>query len=281
MRFEIKSKELKNVLDAANGYRDECILDLRSQGILLRIQDESNSALYSSFIPDDIMDDYDRGEHPRIGIYTEKMYNVLPSTDDVITVELTDRGKIEVVANRKYTLPPIDPDTVSGVPDKVPDLSLPVQVVSEPDWLMEFISESRSYIHDGKKGGSFFLSANEGIVMLWSKKDDWELEDTLHWEDFNNYDIDWSKATQDSKGSMPINPQEERRIECLLSLDLTKHMKFYSDKVEFSWGNGMPLKAVSESEEGIKHSWIVPPRFPTDSEHNKIPDDVLKKRAVV
>lgn len=282
MRLKAPADEIRNVLNAATDLRDECVLNLRSEGILIRVEDESQTSMYSSFIPKDVLDEYERGEHPRIGIYNDKMADALPSGNNDVVITFTDAGKFSIVrGSREYTVPPIDPDQVKGDPEKVPDLSMPVSAIfNEDDTVMDFVKEAHTYVHD-RKGGGFFISANEGAMYLWTKKDDYELKEVIHWEDLADYNISWSDATTDSKGSMPIDPTQEKRIEALLSLELVKPVDLVGDTIEISWGNGMPLKAVTQSAEGIKHSWIIPPRFPTQSETKKIPDSVITERAVV
>jgi len=281
MRVKAPANEIRDVLKAASDLRDESVLNLRSEGILIRVEDESQTSLYSSFIPSDVLSEYDTGEHPRIGIYNDEMANALPSGDQDVVIEFDD-GKFSIIAGpREYTLPPIDPDQVKGDPEKVPDLTLPVSAIFNNDsTIMNFVDEAHKYVYN-QNGGGFFISANEGALYLWSKKDDYKLKEVIHWEDLEEYSIAWDDASKDSKGSVPIDPQEEKRIEALLSLELVRPIELVGDKIEISWGNGMPLKAVTESEKGIKHSWIIPPRFPTNTETKKIPDSVIAERAVV
>lgn len=280
MNLKIKAEEWKNVVEATKGFRDEALLEFRDRGILIRVHDESNTGLYNCLIPKEATEEYSSGNLDRMGFHVDDMSDIVPSSDEVILIEhIHDDGNYVVsVGGRQYKTPNIAPDMVEGVPDKVPsNLSFSVTIKNDSDWLLDFIKDSYDYVFN-KSGGSFWMSANEGVLVLWASKDDYELRETFHWEDFTDYNVDWDEATPDKDKSMSVNPNEEKRIEVLMSIPLTKNMKFFTDNVVIEFGHGMPIKAVSETEEGIKHSWIVPPRFPKQTGYTKVPDDVIPSR---
>lgn len=278
MKFSIESEEWYGVLDSASGYADEAVLNFRDKGILIRVQDKSQTGLYNCFIPEDIMSEYKQGEHPRIGIYTEKMLLPLPNSDDEVTVSHEGRKFQTQVQNRKYTTPNIDPDSVSTEPETVPDISMPIKVKLNPDKLLGFIKEASEYVWP-TDAGHFYIQAEEGLLILWSKHDDYQLSEDFHWEDFQNYKISWSNTTQSD--DVEGNPSEEKKATSIFSIALTKSMSFTVDNVMMEMGHYMPIKFVAESESGVKHSWIIPPRLPDSDDPARIPESIIRDRTVV
>lgn len=278
MRFKIEAEELSNVLNAASAYQEEAVLNLKEKGILVRVHDKSQTAVYNSLIPASALGEYEIGEHPRIGIYVDRMNDIIPTTSDDVLVELEDY-KINInFGGRDYKLGNIDPDQVSGTPEMVPALDLPINITLDPNKITDAIDEVANHVYGGE-GGDYFIQAQEGVLIIWGKQDDFEFTEHFHWEDFEDYDIDWQAATPSD--SMPGNPSETKKMINIFSVDLTKDMTFFSDTARLEMGHGMPIKMVSESDTGIKHSWIVPPRFPKQGQVSEIPQRVIKERSVV
>lgn len=278
MKFTLPSEELYDILSSASGYHEEAVFKLKEDKILIRVQDESQTALYSSLIPGNVLSEYKKGEHPRIGFYIEETLKALPNDDTSVTVELDGPRILLSVGSREYRTPNIDPDAVNSEPDTVPKLDLPVEIYLNPDKLLSFIDDAARHVYSSDSG-YYFIRAQEGAMYLWSKKDDYEISDYFHWEDFDDYDIDWKNAS--GMDNMPGNPIEEKRISAILAIPLTKPISPSNDIVKMEMGHGMPLKMVSESDAGVKHSWIVPPRFPTNSQASEIPERIIKDRNVV
>lgn len=272
MRFTLDASEWKDVLKAASSYNDEAVINLKERGLLMRVQDGSNTGLYNTLIPKELMHEYNRGEHPRVGIYVEQLKNLTPSTDDPITVALDDYKIKATVGSRTYTTGNIDPDQVSSEPESVPNLDMPCKAKLDPDLIMSFIKDASNHIHSSS-AGHFFISARKDGLHLWSRKDDNQIHDSWSWSDFEAHTLEWDSAG--AIAEMPGDPIEEERMTSILSIPLTKDMVFFSDLVRLEMGHGMPLKMVSESEEGIKHSWIVPPRYPKDTEQSEIPESII------
>lgn len=282
MKIEIEASELYKVLGATNVYRDEAILQFKEDGIMLRVQDESATAVYNTLIPDTAMETYQRGEFPKLGIHVDDMYDFTPNKEVQMTVELdtnTSNKFVMQAGTREFRVPAIDPEHVEGQPEMVPNLSLPIKVELEPDPLLEFISDVYSRIYNQTSDAHFYLQANEGVLSLWGKRDDYELYEWWHWEDFENYDINWDQAS--AQDNHPGNPAQDQQAVCILSSGLTKDMVFFTDTARMEFGHGKPFKMVSETDNGVKHSWIVPPRFPRDDQPDEIPERIIKKRAVV
>lgn len=282
MEIEIESSELHKVLGATNVYRDEAIIQLKEKGIMLRVQDESGTAVYNTLIPSSAMDTYERGEFPKLGIHVDDMLDFTPNDDSIMRVKLDTGGVNKFVmqaGNREFRVPAIDPEHVEGRPEMVPTLNLPVKIQMEPDQVLDFISKVYSRVYNETSEAHYYLQAEEGVFSLWGKRDDYELYDYWHWEDFENYELDFDDASPID--SQPGKPSESKKIVCILSCMLTKDMKFYSDTARLEFGHGKPFKMVSETDNGVKHSWIVPPRYPREDQPAEIPESIIKDRVVV
>lgn len=282
MKIEINAGELSDMLDSATAYREEGLFNLEPDGILLRVHEYSNTALYATFIPDDAMEEYDRGEFNRLGVNLEWMDDFVPSKDSTITLEVKqDSSGLERLyihtSNRTYSTSLIDPDQVSGVPEQIPDIEYPVTITMDPSDFMDFVSDAGK-IRDDADSGSFVLSAREGLFYLYSSYDDSEVTDKLHWEDFDDYELDFD-AAHPSDGS-PHNPNQDKIIETFMSLGLTNSMNHNTDEIRVQFGHMKPMKIVGRSENGIMHSYLVPPRIPTDDEKATLPERVIRTRTV-
>lgn len=276
MKATLESNELYNILDATSDARDEAVFVLKKNAILLRAQDASNTYLYSAYIPDDAMEEYSPGEHPKIGFNVEKLKSICPSNSNNVTLYMDGRHLCLKKEGRTYKTGAIDPDTVEGHQINTPDINNPVTIKSDMEWFSTFTKEAENYVYSGD-GGAVYISAREGAIYLWSRKDDDEIVDYTHWEDFDEYGIEWNDATPDQKGAMGIKPQEEKVIESIIDSSFANDIQVFGDDAVLELGCGMPLKAVTETEPGVKHSWIIPPRYPTNSQIERTPESVIEK----
>lgn len=284
MHLTIPSEELHKVLKATSVFRDEAIIQFKKQGMMLRVQDESGTGLYNTLIPESSMSSYERGEYSRLGIHVEDMLNFIPKIEDDITLELESSGTNKFmmsVGSREFRAPAIDPEYVKGEPEMVPNLDMPIKVKMDPDSLLNFVSDTYSHVFNETEDAHYFIEVREGAMHLWSKRDDYELYEWFHMEDFDDYSIDWDATSPAKSENMPGNPSEEHKAVTIMSSALTKDIMLFSDIARLEIGHGMPLKMVSETENGVKHSWIVPPRFPTQGGTTEIPERVINERTVV
>ena len=283
MKFAIEARELHNVFAAASAYNEEAVLKFKDNGILIELQDASRTGAFASMMPESAMETYDVQPGTHLGVRIGKMIDVLPKSDSTATVELDMQGVHKTrtsIDGREYSTPLVDTDDVAQVPESVPSLDMCVKVWNEQSWLLDFVSEASDYVFSGNPG-AFWLSAQDGLLYLYSSRDDYEVSERLHWEDFDNYEIDWDEAYNENAKGMDIEyPQERQRIEVALSTDLVSDITLYGDDVRIEFGHCMPLKAVSESENGVKFSWIIPPRYPSESDRGKVPDRVVVDRGV-
>lgn len=286
MKIKIDARELYQVLDAAAGYRNEGLINLMQDKILLRMHEEANTALYACLVPESAMIEYSRGEYNRLGVDIEDLKSLIPNREgDTVTLE-RDGAKLLVQAgSREYRIGLIDPDNISGVPEQNPTLDLPITVRGSPEWLLNFTNDAYQNIH-GKDDDDIYFSCRDGLLYLWSheKTSGNEIADRFHWEDFDDYSIDWSKADKCGVADEEIvkyDPVDDHVVNTMMSSTFIRPIVEFDDaEARVEIGNWGPIKIVYETTEGVKHSWMIPPRIPEESQVSAIPQRIIKDRSV-
>lgn len=280
MKIEMESSELYSVIEEANAYREEGLLQLMENGILIRMHDWSNTALYAGMIPKDAMESYDRGEFNEIGVRMDFLKDFLPDNSDNVTLTLEDTKMLIKGGDRQYRMGLKEPDSVAGVPDQVPELDLGVTVENDPDWLLDFAQDSYSKIHNSKDEG-FYISARDGALYLWANGDVNDVDEAIHWEDFDDYDTDWANCVQeDNAGAKKLGytPEDDHIVHTMISTAFLRPIKKVEGTTRIEFDDWTPMKIVTEKDNGIKHSWMIPPRLPTQDTPAEIPDRIIRDR---
>lgn len=278
MKMKIRADLLYDVLKAAEAYREEGVLNLTNRGILLRVHEHSNTAIYNAFVPGSAMEEWNPGEHPRLGMDFEHFLNFIPNKKQEITLTVDQdnpsgpKYKLKV-QNREYTLPIIGPDTVNGNPEKVPDLDCHCKFKVEWNWISDFIGDLRKILSN-KDSGHMYFSPRERGMYLWGYEDHSEVMDFMHWEDLDDVTLEWDEMEQDADGG--LNPPEDHGADTIMSIPFIWNIVVPTDKVRVEMDNHYPMKFVSERDEGIKQSWIIPPRFPTEETEYSLPERLIK-----
>lgn len=283
MRLKMNAKELYSVLNSADKYNSEGLFNLTSRGMLCRVHDASNTALYAMFIPEDAADEWEAGQFPKIGLEFDNLLDFLPNKDQPVVLEVKEvEGRLYKMimhsGNREVRIPLLDPDTVEGAPDQIPDLDHPVHIKNEFGFFADFISDFKK-MGSSSSSGAYCTSARDGMFYLWGKNDDQELIERIHWEDFDEYEIDWDKASPSEVGQS--NPSEDHAIDAFMSADFTADISIGGDETHIYLGNHYPMKVVSHFESGVRQSWTIPPRIPAEDERATLPERVITDRSLV
>lgn len=283
MRIVIDGEELYESLDAASGYRDEILFNLLDKGLLGRVHEYSDTAIYANLIPKDAMEVYEPGEIKKLGVDLEMFKRFIKGckTD----VEIThNKGRINVsYDNKSYYMGLIDPKSVKGVPDINPQLDLPVKVEGDHGWLTDFADETYSKIF-GREDSAIFIRYENGVIYLWGKRDDSEMSEHFHIEDFEDYDINWEYATDNrdiTHGDIEYHPKEAEIANNIIATQFLRPINVDGGKARVEFGDYQPLKVVVEKESGVKHSWIIPPRIPSKDKHARVPERLINNRTVL
>lgn len=282
MRLKMNAKELYSVLDSADKYRSEGLFNLTGRGLLCRVHDASNTALYAMFIPEGAMDEWEAGEFPKIGLNFERILDFLPNKDTDVVLEVKEvEGSlykmIMHVQNREVRIPLLDPETVEGHPDQIPELEHPVHIKNDFDFFSNFISDFKK-IGSSSTSGAYCASARDGMFYLWGKSDDQEIIERIHWEDFDEYELNWDVAKPSDVGQP--NPSDDHAVDAFMSADFTADIKTNGDETHIYIGNHYPMKVVSHYESGVRQSWTIPPRIPANDERATLPERVITDRSL-
>lgn len=224
------------------------------------------------------MEEWKPGEYSRVGMDFEKFLNFIPKSQDEMILEIdadhSSGPKFKlIVGNREYTLPIIGPDTVQGNPEQVPDLDCHCKFKVEWDWISDFIGDLRNILSN-KEGGQMYFSPRERGIYLWGYEDHSEVLDFRHWEDIEDVTVEWDEMEQDADGG--LNPPDDHGADTIMSIPFIHNIIVPTDKVRVEMDNHYPMKFVAEREEGIKQSWIIPPRFPTEETEYSLPERLIK-----
>jgi len=281
MRMKIDAKRLSKVISSLTNYRDEVLINVSENGMVTRVNEHSNTALQAAFIPSDAMKEWSVGEFPKLGIDIEQLESYIPSSGDV-TLEVVQSGgklyKLELKTDdREYRFGLLDPETVSGVPDQTPELDNAVKITNSYSFIDDFINDYGKGMGD-KKSGYMYLSSRDGFFYLWANSDDSEMIERIHLEDFDDYDVDWSNVKPHEK--VGHDESKEHTTDCIMSMGYLSLTETHTDKVNIYVDNHYPMKITSNWECGIKQSWMIPPRIPSEGNRATIPKRVIKERSV-
>jgi hypothetical protein len=77
------------------------------------------------------------------------------------------------------------------------------------------------------------------------------------------------------------NPRKTKKVDCIFSTAFVRSISNIKDatyRIEID--HFTPIKVVAETDEDVRHSWIIPPRIPSSStgDDATIPESALKGR---
>lgn len=276
----MSGSKLNNIFSAASQYTDEGLIKIRDDRILIKVMDESQSAQYACLIPDTAMYEFERNGINEIAVNYDNISDFIPSNDVDVELKYGQYKNVNKIAIRhggsEVRVSTITKEEVADVQADIPDLTPPIKIVSDPDFLFDFISKCKKIGSD-----SFMISPREGTFYLYGERNDDEIIDRIPYEDFNNYEVNWENGNVPTDSiNNPNDPAETHEIDVMLSCDLAEKFTFWTDKAIFSIDNHMPFKAMFEDEDGIKVSWMLAPRIPKDGSPMQLPENVIQQRGL-
>lgn len=279
MKLIMSGEKLNNIFNSASQYRDEGLVKINEEQILIKVMDPSEAAQFACLIPNDAMYEFDNRGVNEIAISYDTLTDFIPSTDDEVKLiyeDFNNVNKLVVMHEGSETrVPTIDKGDVPDVQTSIPTFDMPVEITSEPNFLMDFISKCNTINTD-----NFMISPREKILYLYSERNDNELIERIPRENFTDYDIDWNKGNVPEDIPNATNPAETHEVDVTLSTELTGDMQFWTDAAVFQIDHHMPFKTVFEDEDGIKVSWMIAPRVPTEGQSMTLPDNVIQQRGL-
>lgn len=281
MKFTIDRDKLHSVVKGAKATgRPEAVIWLKDDRWLMKCISKSDVVMFGAAITDKVMDDYERGDMDELGIGLDKMDSFLASrNDDKVTVELIEtKAKVHKLelscGNSGIGIPVIAPEYVEGKAQQAPDIDYCVSFTGDIKFLTNFVKESDNVVGSS----SFMISPREGLMYLYSVADDTDNWERKHWEDFDDYSIDWSKGFYEADHYK--NPEEDHAVDSMLSVDWFKGIELISDEGTVFVDNHAPVKILFDTEEGMKASYFVSPRIAADGEVSRLPNRIVKDRSL-
>lgn len=283
MKFKMEQGTLHDLLKAAHKAtgRDEGLLEFKDSGWMLKCKSEDTVIIFVTKVPDSEMEEYERGGVDTLGFRFNQFLKFLGTNDNTVTFEThqTSAGVNKLRAskgNKTAEIPLVDSEFIEGVPDTVPSLEWPVHFSGDVKFIKKFINDARNIT--GKKG-AYFVSPREGMLYLYSSHDDSRYWESFHWEDFDDYDIDWSEGDQEK--DLYMNPPEDKAMDSMFSLEWSNDLYFMADEGRVSVGNHKPMRIVFNTGNDIRAAYIIAPRLPTkDNKTATLPEDIIEKRGL-
>jgi hypothetical protein len=282
MKITIKGSILSTVLNSALGYQDECLLNLEREGIIVRVRHSSDAGFYASMIEEEAIEEYDRGQYNKLGIRMQNVLDFIPNDDTTVTISIVEGRLCVNRGDREIYMSTIDTDAIHGNPDSIPDINNPVVIHDGVEWVVDFAQDAYSYIFSNDDE-AVIISARDGMLYLYAGDEMDELVEKKHWEDFDDYSIDWSSCSESGQcrpEDVNYSPEEDHVVNTIVSTKFLRPIMDVDGETAISMDNHMPFKAVTTTDYGVKHSWFVAPRIPSQGKALDIPDRVLEDRGL-
>lgn len=276
MKLKINGGDLKDVIDSLQGtLNDDAVFKFKEDRILIKSADPGGNMMVAVLIPEDAMDTYDKGNLDKMGFDLETMDNFLASKTKPFSISY-DGDKLHYAQDgMKLSTRGIEPDYVEGKVDSTPQLDYAVEFEGDVSWIFDFIKRLDSTVGTDH----WFISPRDGAIYVYGEKDDTSMSDFEHWEDFDDYSIDWSKARIPDDVNVP-DPEEEHVTTNIYSLNYAKNFNKVSDHATVYLDNHGPIRIVFETDAGVKISTILTPRIPSNDGRATLPDGVAEERGL-
>lgn len=275
---------------------EEAVMEYKDNKWLMKSQSEDNVLFAGCMVTEDGMKRYQKPDHGDMGIRLGPMKKWLAGVKGNVTISSVNRQgsnkmRLEDGSGKKLTIPYTDPQYVNGRIDNIPSMDYGVSFTIETDRFKDFINDSYSIID----ASCFYISTAEGLLILYSARDQYENEDVIHAEDLHSFSVDWDKCMSPNENpKIPSGakiPSEDKRTDSILSIDFARSLSFYTDRIKVVCDNHAPVKFVMDFEDdskydnipsgAVKASYIAAPRISEKVDQTTIPDEVIPEREVL
>lgn len=259
MKIQIEQKKLYNILKGVEAVdQDETVLKLKDDRWLIMCRSESDVVMYGSVVPEDCMEDYERGDMAKVGINTSPILDYISKSSDTVTLSLEESSggvrklKMSKGKGGAIEMPMINPEYITGVMADSPSLEWEVEFTGDVSFLEDFISRSDNIIGSG----SFIISPREDKLYLYSEYDDSSTYEKIDWDEFDDVE-----SVSD--------------VRTMLSVEWASALYFMRDEANIQIGDNIPMKIIFDLGDGAKSSYIICPRIDSDDNTSKVPDRVF------
>lgn len=281
MRMKLEEKILYHVVKGAESTGlEEGLIRFKEDRWILKCQTASGEQLFAAMVPESDMEEYDKGGVDSIGINFQQVKKVLSNSSDSIVVEFFEDNagihKLRLIQDNSYlNVGLVDEDFISGTDTEAPNLDWVVEINGDISFIKDFVDKSDKVIGSG----DFMIGAREGTMYLFSEQDDSSAYEILHWEDFDDYSINWDNGLYNGDGH---NPPEDHAMDVILSVEWTKNIHYVSDDATLMLNNHAPMKIVFDTEGDWVASYFISPRVVGSDSGTKetVPEDLIEKRGL-
>lgn len=271
MILTMEGEEIYDIFNSANKLSsDEAVAKFKDNHWLMKAKDGSNTVLFAVMVPRDAMKEYQKRGVDKLGLDFDDITNFTPKKAVETSLEYKDNRLYAEAGNEQAVLPTIALDSVKYPVEQVPNVDAPVVIKGDYGRIVD----AANRIEDVTETDHVFVSVRPNNLYIWGRKDARSMKKVIPLDDFENVNFDWSKAEAKTAGD--YNPQEEKGTETIMSIELLKTVRQIGDSATMHLGNHNPMKFVFESDEGVKMSWIITPRIPSQDKTNRIPEEIVE-----
>lgn len=282
MKMTIDGGLLLDLLKASEavveGEPKECLMELHDDRWVMKVKDASDVLMFACRVGREAMEEYTKTTRDEIGFDIQKVQDAIGTRTEPVTLEVIEKKGTVPLSVRQQGFDAriglVNTDYVEAATDKVPNIDYAVSATGDLSWLTGFVNRADKLIG----GESYIISPRQGMLYLYAGADTDSMSLSYHWDDFDDYSIDWSKGFQhDNYG---VDPETEQGVDALFSIDWTKAMEMVSDEGTVFIDNHAPLKILFDLGDGVDASYFISPRIPTGDSIETLPEDVKKERGL-
>lgn len=275
MELTINSGDLQDALEAIDiSGRDKAVMALNEDNWIIKSSDPANVLMAAVLVPKSAMGTYNPGGYESVGLPVGRMDDFIEGRSDLITMRMEERALHVDDGNTHARLATVNPDAVEGHMPSVPNIEYEVTFTSSVDLIKNFVRKADNVLNTS----FYFISARESGLYLYTEGDNGQIDRYNSWDDFDNYEIDWSVGNDGPTGS--LDPETHKGTDCIMSTDFTSDIKKIDDDSVISIGNHIPLRVLYDksgnSSGGMKISLMQTPRIDQSGE-NRIPERIIEK----
>jgi len=289
MKLKMNGGDMLDILSSVKGTdQNELLLEFKNDRVITKTADPGGNMMVATLIPPESMDEYEQGNlktsdgrSNQLGIHVDRLSNFIEERDKDLKFTIDDdTHKISYrQEGSELNTRGIIPDAVEGKTNKVPSMDWACEFTGDIEWLFSFWDKLNTIVNTDH----WMISPREGAIYVYGYKDDTSMNEYQHWEDFDDYRIDWDIArTPKDVGDHDDarNPSKEHAMDSIFSLDYAKSFNRVQDKATVYLDNHAPIRILFETDNGVKISVILSPRIPASGSSATLPEEVDKNRGL-
>lgn len=246
----------------------EGVMLLKDDRWIMKVRDESNVLMFATRVTKEAMEEYSKTDYERLGIRFDSLKDSVFSKSDSVELEVVDHKLHVRQQGYDASLSMTDPEYVSGVAQKVPQVDWCVEAEGDLSFIKDFVKRADKILG----ASSFSISPRENNLYLYAEHDGEELTKKYPWSDFESVEINWDIG-EDPPGSGGNVPGESKAADTILAIDYAKDLTFIDDEGTLFVDNHTPIKLLFDTREGVDASYFFSPRISNDDIRSTMPNE--------